>query len=1253
MTVGGVFGNPDMLPKYCQWPANLSNTNCSEFAGWKYLPSAIDYFSVDNYWTCSEFKPGADGWLHNCSLLNEDEATHNRWLYEGYIYPRLQEHQSVFVAPGIFGNRHCLPPVKGDTNPYMQPMCRGGVDPPDNATLHRDLDAMLVRKLRNYVEWINDDPRVVGMLSYTWQGSWCVHRKDDFMSLGIPDFVGVMQEMQIIGKSIQVPLKNDDGLQLPPAYPIHVGVEALHDRRLLPRRPLTIDGASSWAGPGVGLACQAKLNAFCNNSTLDKDAYNATLAPYFGLFDHNGSPGSIAWRCYSHGCLDPVTHRYSKLLAGPPSGSSLAANSTACGLGTNMGPGALQKICAVCAGTAAGVSRGQCLPAPHILDSAPARLPIQRAGGWDARFTVRGNFTGAGSTAACRVNDAHVGPMSVINSSAASCQMPCDDDASDQSAGCWFVQVEGVGTISISLDGRTFSNTLPVTFFHLALMQIGRRPYITETTGSILLRTDALALGGTSLALEATLPCVPGKRWTWANVTGGTDVLLPLSLAGLPVNLHNDLCLTVTLPSGEHLNLWRRFLRVPPPPADSTAQIVQVDHERAGLLVSTATNSTTTPLLGVGYYITEYGVSDKTVINAADEHPTNSTATLIRELQRMGRRGITWALVYWCYYVPAATAKDLVAVLDVAHAAGIGIIWDFMAPGGTDFIKAGGPYATDSQALALIKSNISLVKDHPAIIGYYICDDCCTAGVARMSQIYALFKVLDPYHPLMGAVNCDDGHAFSDGQPGTEPTSVDRTVLVLPFNKQPALQLSLDVTMLENYGRSMSSHVDDGERVKGQWQEPKVNCPPNYGFELATYSSPLAPVPVLPAAQYRTLLWLGVIRGSMTNQLNFDIGCEHPPCTLPGLADTFFEFGAELQALRSSLYASFGQTSSPLTVLISNHSANAGLLGRVYQQPALCLHLIVANTDSSRATLFTASFSAPVPQTATILFTADYSLQLSANTLTDWIGPGQSNVYELGANCTAADQERQSARRLPVKTDDSSNGGSKTYRPAVLFATPSSPGAERPPWLSYCEQAGCAHSLLNATAEDPGFELDFLDGMYDLNASRLAKYNAIVLFISPQTIRTLQETSKQDEPGEKILNATIARFFPTVHDFVEKGGGVFLFPSEQNWYRQFLPELTALFDVVLPLETLVESNFSNVAHLDHMRLEPLAFTENVIAHPITKGVKQVWFPIKEHYQAGDTGPLIVGPDWTVLLRGSPTTHTLAVNLSETGKATGK
>ena len=373
--------------------------------------------------------------------------------------------------------------------------------------------------------------------------------------------------------------------------------------------------AAPWAAPGVGLECQAKLNAFCNDPSKDgphnDGAYNASRAPFFGLFDHNGAPDgtyrAVAWRCYSHGCLDPTTHRFDPQVAGPPSGPSRLPNATACNEATDVGPGALQAICAACAGTTEGVSRGQCLPAPHILRGVPSRLPIQREGA--ARFTVTGNFSGATAAATCRISDQKTGPLRVLNASAASCEVPCNGTAgstADQNAGCWLAEVEGTATVSVSLDGQVYSNELPVELFHLAQAQIGRRPYVDETTGSIVLRTDALALGGTTIHVEAHLPCVSGKRWSWPNVDGGTDVLLPLSLAGLPARLHNDLCVTVTLPSGEKLRLWRRFLRVPPLSTSSEARLVQVDHEAGGgLLVSTATNRTRVPLLGVGYYITE------------------------------------------------------------------------------------------------------------------------------------------------------------------------------------------------------------------------------------------------------------------------------------------------------------------------------------------------------------------------------------------------------------------------------------------------------------------------------------------------------------------------------------------------------------------------------------------------------------------------------------------------------------------------
>ena len=186
----------------------------------------------------------------------------------------------------------------------------------------------------------------------------------------------------------------------------------------------------------------------CNDPIKDgpqhDGAYNASRAPFFGLYDHNGAPDgaprAVAWRCYSHGCLNPTTHRFDKSIAGPPSGASHASNATACNIATDVGPGALQAICATCAGTTIGVSNGQCLPAPHILESAPKRLPIQRAAGRPLAFTVTGNFTTTASTAAtCRVNEQPAGILEVLNASVASCEIPCDPTSAavNQSAGCW------------------------------------------------------------------------------------------------------------------------------------------------------------------------------------------------------------------------------------------------------------------------------------------------------------------------------------------------------------------------------------------------------------------------------------------------------------------------------------------------------------------------------------------------------------------------------------------------------------------------------------------------------------------------------------------------------------------------------------------------------------------------------------------------------------------------------------------------
>lgn len=204
---------------------------------------------------------------------------------------------------------------------------------------------------------------------------------------------------------------------------------------------------------------------------------------------------------------------------------------------------------------------------------------------------------------------------------------------------------------------------------------------------------------------------------------------------------------------------------------------------------------------------------------------------------------------------------------------------------------------------------------------------------------------------------------------------------------------------------------------------------------------------------------------------------------------------------------------------------------------------------------------------------------------------------------------------VSARSDSDELPASRGRRPAILWATAANTGTGVPAWDGYCEQT-LAFSLMNAsTGLDPGFEVDFLDGLNDLNSTRLRQYNAVVLFVSPGALALLQKTSKEDVPSEAMLNATIAGFVPAILDFVSTGGGVFLFPSEQNWYSQFLPELTEAFAMDLPVEYLVESNPENIASMDHMALETLAYTTAVHHdHPVTAGVNGVWYPTNQVFQ---------------------------------------
>ena len=111
---------------------------------------------------------------------------------------------------------------------------------------------------------------------------------------------------------------------------------------------------------------------------------------------------------------------------------------------------------------------------------------------------------------------------------------------------------------------------------------VGRRPYIRESNGSIVIRADSEATTGLKLKI-CTL--ISGRQIT-GIVDGGRDSAVHFPLAGLPPKLDELINITIEMPDGQIITRSRRFRRVPPPAVLSTVT-VQVDHESGpGLLMS-------------------------------------------------------------------------------------------------------------------------------------------------------------------------------------------------------------------------------------------------------------------------------------------------------------------------------------------------------------------------------------------------------------------------------------------------------------------------------------------------------------------------------------------------------------------------------------------------------------------------------------------------------------------------------------------
>ena len=198
--------------------------------------------------------------------------------------------------------------------------------------------------------------------------------------------------------------------------------------------------------------------------------------------------------------------------------------------------------------------------------------------------------------------------------------------------------------------GADNSTYTPAFFERLALFspQFGRRPFIREQNGSVVLVTDR-SLAGQQLHFRANIAGLEISH----QFLGGTNISIPFPLTEMPETAVEDVMLSLTLGDGKTVvSHTRTFVRVPPPAAGSGVVAWQVDHTSKGLLVD-GVPFIPTGWFGSGGLHESAGLPVAAVVAAARKHgPDGNIQTMtLNELEALaaastvtewGRQGHTF-----------------------------------------------------------------------------------------------------------------------------------------------------------------------------------------------------------------------------------------------------------------------------------------------------------------------------------------------------------------------------------------------------------------------------------------------------------------------------------------------------------------------------------------------------------------------------------------------------------------------------------
>eukprot|EP00040_Diaphanoeca_grandis_P029827 m.175459 g.175459 ORF g.175459 m.175459 type:complete len:773 (-) comp31821_c1_seq1:377-2695(-) len=601
--------------------------------------------------------------------------------------------------------------------------------------------------------------------------------------------------------------------------------------------------------------------------------------------------------------------------------------------------------------------------------------------------------------------------------------------------------VPGQGFLTIALNTTVdpgpsgWSSSLNVSFETLLDAVVGRRPYLNgETEGSLLIESHPSLIGHT-VEVNAVLISLPqlnsndvvtenlNTTYSWnlsIPTLTGTDVVT-LPFAALPPSLTADLSITMFTTATPKINVTvrRRFQRLPPLSPSSTAIASALDQTTRGILVGGL------PFFGLGWYVAGDAGS------MGESNPNVFSGLGVSQIMPYG-------LVQNVDFMHNTTR--VFEYFDAAHKAGVKVLMPMQQFGWTgnpacdplshpSGVPAWCNYTArinDPAWTAGVIANVTLVKSHPALLGYYICDDCCPVNdnfenVALQARLYQLIKSVDAYHIVTGAVQCGITWPWTD---------VPTNPLVPASSVQPQLQLSLDYFLVENYGALAVNHLSDVGVRQGNTHGAICNC--NGLWQQGSAATPNGWFDDFPSspANLQSVMWLGIVTSEMYNNMVFilESGGFESSVVAGGGWEWGIQpmlWGAKARQLLPSFITPFGSqqpnTKISSAIALRPDASTAGITGGLVRArtwvetgcSSICSHIIVVNIDVLTPVQFTLDIT-NVPQAiagsdmnVSRIFDASYNVSLTMKSglrgspmysLSDFIGAGQTNIYEVGCH---------------------------------------------------------------------------------------------------------------------------------------------------------------------------------------------------------------------------------------------------------------